>query len=279
MTVDPHAAAARAADRAFFGLELGEGETTGRAIAAPHVLTPDGRLYGGSALALSIAAMEAATQRRIVWATAQFAGVSSAGAELTVRVDVLAAGRRSTQAAVHVTDVSGPVCTALGATASPDDEGFRASFASMPAVDPPTDCPPFDFSGRGATVVGAPQRGYMLVCEFRAAPIPGDGPPRRGMWARTDGIATSRPACTAFVGDMLPMTISRLAGVDGAGVSLDNTLRAVGAAESEWVLLELRADGAAAGYGHGTGFVWAQDGTLLAVLSQSARMRPYDRWR
>ncbi len=41
--------------------------------------------------------------------------------------------------------------------------------------------------------------------------------------------------------------------------------------DTEWVLLDLYPHAAWGGYGTGTGVMWAQDGTLLAVASQTCR--------
>jgi acyl-CoA thioesterase len=58
----------------------------------------------------------------------------------------------------------------------------------------------------------------------------------------------------------------------GAGTSLDNTIRIGAAAETEWILLDMRPNLAVGGYGHGVANVWTEDGRLLAVASQTASM-------
>jgi acyl-CoA thioesterase len=58
--------------------------------------------------------------------------------------------------------------------------------------------------------------------------------------------------------------------VRGAGTSLDNSLRLGRPADTQWVLLDLMPHVAWGGYGTGTGIMWAQDGTLVAVASQTA---------
>ena len=73
----------------------------------------------------------------------------------------------------------------------------------------------------------------------------------------------------ALVADHLPLTLARLAGVNGTGASLDNTLRVGPRAEHDWVLLECLPELGAGGYGHGTVHLWAPDGRLLAIGSQS----------
>ena len=57
------------------------------------------------------------------------------------------------------------------------------------------------------------------------------------------------------------------------GNSLDNTLRVGRLVPTEWVLLDIRVDLIANGFGHGVVHLWAEDGTLLATASQSTIVR------
>ncbi len=52
--------------------------------------------------------------------------------------------------------------------------------------------------------------------------------------------------------------------------SLDNTIRVQRLVPTEWVLCDVRVDGVHGGFGHGSVYLWAEDGTLLATASQSA---------
>ena len=65
-------------------------------------------------------------------------------------------------------------------------------------------------------------------------------------------------------------------GVEGAGTSLDNSLRLGEPADSEWVLLDLDAHVAVGGYGHGQVHLWAPDGRMLATGTQSARLFSFE---
>ena len=69
------------------------------------------------------------------------------------------------------------------------------------------------------------------------------------------------------------MGLGQALGVRGGGNSLDNTLRVARPAPTEWVLLDIRVDAVHHGFGHGTVHMWAEDGTLLAVASQSCILR------
>jgi len=96
---------------------------------------------------------------------------------------------------------------------------------------------------------------------------------RRG----ADGSAERlSPAAIAFLADLVPLAVSAAAGVAGAGTSLDNTLRVGELVDGEWVLLEVDADVAVGGYGHGHVRIWSPDGHMVAVGSQSARMFSFE---
>jgi acyl-CoA thioesterase len=42
---------------------------------------------------------------------------------------------------------------------------------------------------------------------------------------------------------------------------------------TEWALVDIRVEGLANGFGHGTVYIWSADRTLLAAASQSALVR------
>jgi acyl-CoA thioesterase len=86
------------------------------------------------------------------------------------------------------------------------------------------------------------------------------------------GESRTTPATLGFLADMVPIAVCRAAGVEGAGTSLDNSLRVGRLVDTEWVLVELEAHAAADGYGYGVSHLWAPDGTLLATGSQTAKL-------
>jgi len=267
-------AAARAAERAFYGLAMDDGAGAGALPVAEHVRTPDGRLYGGAMLGVAITAMETATERRIVWATTQFLASAPHGARIEVAVEELARGKRSSQVLVRGATADGPMFTALGATGSEGSDDFEPEYFAMPDAPSPDDCAPLRARG------GLGGQGYETVTDIRAAgETSATRPPQLLLWARTLGHCTTLPAMLALVGDHLPYSLGRMAGFEGAGASLDNSLRVGPRTEHEWVLLECRPEMGAYGYGHGTVYLWSPDGVLLAVGSQSSGMRTFDQWR
>src|SRR6266850_342054 len=57
----------------------------------------DGKLYGGTGIAVTTALFELQTERPALWATVQFAGSADVGDRIDCRVEVLAHGRRTSQ--------------------------------------------------------------------------------------------------------------------------------------------------------------------------------------
>ena len=80
-------------------------------------------------------------------------------------------------------------------------------------------------------------------------------------------------ATLAILGDYVPFGIGQALGEMAGGSSLDNTLRVGRLVPTEWVLLDIRVDLIANGFGHGVVHLWAEDGTLLATASQSTIVR------
>ena len=76
----------------------------------------------------------------------------------------------------------------------------------------------------------------------------------------------------AVLGDWVPLGVSQTVGHRMYGVSLDNTLRVVRLVESDWVLADIELYALDGGFGHGHVHLWAEDGTLLATASQSAKL-------
>jgi acyl-CoA thioesterase II len=249
----------------------------------------DGQLYGGTAIAVSIAASELVSGRQALWMTTQFVSTAPADEEISVHAEVLAPGRRTNQVRVTGTGPAGEVMFAsLGATGHHRDGGLTGTFENPPTVDRPDDAQPrsgpFEAMARNAGVAtDLPQvpadRGFTTVIEFREPAVhdhPDPGPGRLCLWVRRrDGAAVS-PAVVAFMADMVPLSVAHACGVMAGGISLDNTIR-IGAFEpTEWVLLDLRPHLAVGDYGHGAAHIWSEQGHLLATASQSASMVRFD---
>jgi acyl-CoA thioesterase len=78
------------------------------------------------------------------------------------------------------------------------------------------------------------------------------------------------------LGDYVAFGTAQAFGQAIGGNSLDNTLRVVSLAPTDWVLIDVQFQALSHGFGHGQVMLWAEDGTLLGIASQSTISR---RWR
>jgi acyl-CoA thioesterase len=273
-------------DADFLGLTPLDGPGRFHFRVVNHLSRLDGHLYGGTAIAVSIAAAEIVSERPAVWMTTQFVATAPPGAEVVVHAEVLAPGRRTNQVRVTGTSPDGDVMFAsLGATGHPRP-GLEGVYENPPVVDPPDAAPPWGgpLAGRAELAGIEPQPfpvdvGFSASIEFREPALhehPDPGPGRSCLWVRRRDRRPVTPALVAFMADMVPLSISHAAGVVAGGISLDNTIRIGSFVDTEWALLDLRPHLAAGDYGHGAAHVWSESGHLLATAGQSASMFRFD---
>lgn len=275
----PEGVAGRELDARLIGLEAADEDGTAfRFALAPHLCRPDGVLFGGTALAATLAAMELASGRPALWATVQFVASASVGEQVDCRVELLARGKRIDQVRVTASAGDRVVFTAVGSAATRRVDGIQGSGPRMPDVAPPDESPGVGTS-RGWFDHG--ELGHHRVSEFREAARLDDsaGPGHMTMWARLDGEHATSAAKLGFLADMVPVAICRAAGVAGAGTSLDNSLRVGRLVDTEWVLLDQEGHVAEGGYGHGLVHLWSPDGVLMATGSQTAKLFSIDSFR
>jgi acyl-CoA thioesterase len=261
----------RAVDATFLGLTDIDGGV--RFTVERRLARPDLRLFGGTAIAVALAAIERTTGRDAVWATAQLVGTAPVGTAIDCAVDELARGRRTSQVRITATAGDEVAFVALGAAAALKDPASTVATegARMPVTPPPDAC---------KTVMAEPgdeTMGWHGLVDMRMArERTEDGPGRMCLWLRLIDGQPWTAARLAFVADMMPVAVCRAAGITGAGTSLDNSLRVGHIVDTEWVLVDLIPHVAWGGYGTGTGLLWGEDGTLLAVASQTATVLPMD---
>jgi acyl-CoA thioesterase len=266
----------RRADLDLIDIAFDESRARGSFLLQPPLLRHDGTLYGGTAIAASIMAMEAATQDAVLWNTTQFVAPAPNGSTIDLLTEKLAAGKRISQVRVTATVEGSIVFTSLGSTGAPRDGGLVGQYEEMPAVSGPEEAtnreyprPEFAFDHPDGDVT------FRRMCEYRDAEIVNTDRAGAGtmmLWSRFNERREMTPAAIAFLADMVPVAVARAAGKHGAGTSLDNSLRFVDVPDTEWVLLEMQGNFAGGGYGHGIIRVWSQDGELLATGSQTASM-------
>ncbi len=245
--------------------------------AASQLCTPFGFLYGGSGIAASAEASERATGRPLQWITTQFLGSPAPGDVIDLHVNVAVTGRASSQ-----TQVSGSVDGAVMFTSlcahNVRPAGDELAFGVMPEVAAPDECPEFDEPFHDASSAS-----FFSTLERRiaAGTIRFDEPLGAGdlqpgliaMWCRLIHADIGSAATQSFVADVGPLAVCARLGRPLGGTSLDNTLRIVDPTPSEWVLLELEADGLHRSVGHSTVKIWSEDGRLLGLAQQSAILR------
>ena len=220
-------------------------------------------LFGGCALGAAIAALEGVTSRPVIWATAQYLSYAKPPSMLDVDVTIAADGRHITQARAtgHVVDTE---IVTVNAALGERPLASSGSWVVPPDVPGPEDCEPRSLRYPGTESIM--NRLDVRLATARAwEDIDGNPVPegRSALWARMpDMLDLSSGAALAILGDYVPFGISQALGVLGGGNSLDNTLRVYRLVPTEWVLLDIRIQAVARGFGHGVVHQWAEDGTL-----------------
>jgi acyl-CoA thioesterase len=280
----------RPLDQRLLGLEPDPDEDALSFVVVPHLCRGDGRFYGGAALAAALAASEAVTGRPALWSSTQLVATADLGERIRVAVEVVASGRSVDQVDVRATVGDKVIFAAVGSNGTPRPGGLSGTGQVMPRVAPPDEAEPWAGPGRlaadGEATFMVPAVGHHLVSEHREAPLLDGSPDRPGhmaLWARLRGDLAEghemTPAGLGFLADMVPIACARACGVQGAGTSLDNSLRVGAMVDTEWVLLELDAHVAVGGYGHGHVHVWSPDGRMVATGTQSAILFSIDEMR
>jgi len=265
----------RAAERALLGLErVDEGQAT-FTLTQP-IARFDGKLFGGTAIAVAIALAEAETGRPSVWSTVQFtSGDTTLGDRFDCTTEVLAEGQSASQVRVTARVGGREIFCALGATARPKRGRPADTFLRFPSVVPLEESPILDLPlPRRLREAGSTLRRTIELRSARPLGEPDPGAPRM-LWTRVPGLAAT-PAVQAYLADLVPVSIAWASGRTGGGTSIDNTMRTGAASESEWVLVEMHPAQMGGGYGHGSVHLWTPDGQLLGTASQSAALILFD---
>lgn len=261
--------------RAFLGLQSTHNRYRWVLPVTESIANFSGSLFGGCGLAAGIDALESVTGRPVIWATAQYLAYTHVGQVIDLDVEIGAAGRQVTQARVTGRVESTEILT-VNAALGERDEPARGQWVVMPDVPPPGECPPREYRLPDRNSIN--QRLEMRTAIGRTIDeldgrqsING----RSAMWARIPGLVQTSAAGLAVLGDWVPSGLGQAMGVPAGGNSLDNTLRVVDREPTDWVLLDIRADAIANGFGHGSVHIWSATGRLLATASQSVI---YRRW-
>ena len=257
-------------------LELVDGptSTTFRLDVSSRLCTPFAFLYGGSGIAASVEASERATGRPLQWITTQYVGSPVPGDVVDFEVNIAASGRSTTQTQVTGI-VDGQVVLASVCAHNVRPVGDENAFETMPVVPSPTDSRSFDQifeTDSSGSFFDAFER-RIAIGKFAFEAIGEPQTEGLAMWVRMFDQGIGSPATQGFVADLGPLAVCASLGVPPGGTSLDNTIRVVDPRPSDWVLIEIRADGFHRSVGHSTARLWSEDGRLLGLAQQSAIVR------
>lgn len=277
----------------FFNLRRDDAEAT-RWVSAisPGISSGNRTLYGGSALAIALEALERTCGRAAIWATAQFYGFARPGDRLVVDADLVVTGDHHTQARARgwIDDREiFIVAAALGRRALPIDRAWP----EPPALPPWERWQQRDLPDWAAGSIFEQLEVYLcpalvdtqwahLVRDDVLLDIPDTPDARRArrtgrsfVWVRVRDLDPCS-AALGLIGDLLSWGPRTAVGAPLAGQSLDNSLRIAAIAPTEWYLVEIQTQRIAHGVAYSIGHIWSEDGVLLGTASQSQVARPLD---
>ncbi|HEX2382047.1 MAG TPA: acyl-CoA thioesterase [Acidimicrobiales bacterium] len=258
--------------RQFIGLEPSHNPHRWVLPVTPSVCTGGGFLFGGCGLAAAIAALEGTTGRPTVWAASQYLSYARPPDMMDVDVTIAAEGRQVTQARAVAHVVDREILTVNAALGSREIDA-SGQWEEMPKVPPPDDCAPRGY--RHPRENSIMQRLDMRLADGRDfRDFDGtSGSGRSALWARLPEVLDMSAGTLAVLGDYVPFGVGQALGQMAGGTSIDNTLRVARLVPTEWVLLDIQVHTIQSGFGHGLVHLWSEDGTLLAIASQSCIVR------
>jgi acyl-CoA thioesterase len=263
--------------RAFLGLEPTHNPFRWVLPVVPGLCTPGEFLFGGGGLGAAIAALEGTSGRHCVWSAAQYLSYARPGEVMDIDVTIAVHGHQITQARA-VCHVGNREILTVNAALGDRPFAYAGQFEQMPDVAPPEGCPRRLRGDQRGTII---ERLEQRLVKFRDWELldgttRGDG--HTIVWSRIPEVIEGTDAASlAILGDFVPMGVGQALGFQGGGNSLDNTLRIGRLVPTEWVLLDISVHMAERGFGHGSVHMYAQDGTLMAVASQSCILRIWNR--
>lgn len=236
-------------------------------------------LFGGVGLASAIRALEKTTGRQTIWATAQYLSYANPGQIVDIDVIVPREGNNITQARVlgHVQDRE--IFTVNAAVGSRGKD-LDHQWVTMPVVPPPEQCDRMPRFGREKET-DLHSRMNVRVARGRYgesrnnAGLSEDG--RAVLWVRpNDESIAIDTAMLAVIADFVPSGSGHALGKQAGANSLDNTIRIRKIVPTNWVCCDIQIHGIYDGFVHGDARLFAEDGTLMAVASQSGILRIWE---
>jgi len=238
----------------------------------PRLTTPGDFLFGGCGLGAALVALEGASGRPTVWATAQYLSYAPTHSLMEWEVTLAVVGGHVTQGRA-VGRVEGKEILTVNGALGQDELDVGGVWVTPPVVPPPDECPPRKIPAMFRNTI-------MDKVEVRVAngrtfeDMRGEpGSPDTALWARVPGHLAPSAATLAIFGDYIAGAVSNPLGRRAMGRSLDNTLRVVQLKPTEWVLCDIRMHALVGAYSQGVAFLWSESGELLATASQSTAIK------
>ena len=185
--------------QSFLGMQPINDDLHWRMRVEPHLATPD-FLFGGCGLGAALVALEKASGRATVWATAQYLSYAATHSEMEWEVTLAATGRHVTQGrAVGV--VGRREILTVNAALGEYRSSPNGTWVEPPQVPPPEECPPRYLPDMMRntiidTIDSRTAKGRPLD-ELDGKP----GLPNAALWARVPGLLATSAATLAIFGD------------------------------------------------------------------------------
>jgi len=258
----------------FLGIER-HSEDTFSLEVTEKLITPGQFLFGGCGLAAGIVTLEAHSGRPAIWASAHYLSYAPTGSRVTVTSTLAVVGGHVTQARAVATIGDKEILTINAALGTGTLSADRP-WATIPNVRPPEECPPRRLPiGMGESIFEHIDTRVALGRTFdQIDGVPGT--PHSALWARIPDHLDPSAATLAIFGDYVSGGSTEPLGRRVMGRSLDNTIRVAKLAPTEWVLCDIQMHALEGGFGQGIGFLWSQEGQLLATASQSIAQKLWD---
>jgi acyl-CoA thioesterase len=239
-----------------------------------RVITPGNFLFGGCGLASALVALEEASERPTIWATAQYLSYAPLGSTVTVKTDLAVVGGHVTQARATTYAEDREILTVSGAFGT-GDLTAETPWVTMPDVKSPEECHERITHNRfNRSIFNHLEARIAIGLPFDELESPGS--PVSALWSRIPGHLELSAATLAIFGDYVAGGLSQALGIYTMSRSLDNTIRIVTLEPTDWVLTEIHMLALSGGFAQGTAYMWSESGTLLATASQSIAARVWD---
>lgn len=231
-------------------------------------------LFGGLGHAAAIKAMQQVLDRELVWSTAQFQSFARRGMMLDLEVHPQVKGHNISLATAVARVGDRTIFTASAAFGARSDQPSH-QWVQMPAAPEPEQCiawpiwPKQDGGFNRRVELRLPPGSVGM--RARDGTVARDG--RLLLWIKAVEDLPVDAALLAAFGDFVPGAAASAMGRIGGGNSLDNTLRLRALRPTRWVLCDIQMHASERGFAHGDMRLFAQDGTLMAIASQSLILR------